>query len=124
MLNNLLIITIIGTMVGVIGTGFGGLLSLLWKNPGSKFMSIILGFSGGLMLSVVTFDLLPEAFEIGGIPLSILGIIFGIIVTTLIDEMLPDFDNMAKGRGKYFKMGILLALGLALHNFPEGLAIG
>lgn len=123
-MNNLLIITIIGTMVGIIGTGVGGLLALVWKNPGLKFMSIILGLSGGLMLSVVTFDLLPEAFGLGGVPLSIAGIGAGVIATTLIDEMLPDFEDMAKGRGRYFKMGLLLALGLALHNFPEGLAIG
>lgn len=124
MLNNLLVITIIGTLVGIIGTGIGGFISLLWKNPGNKFMSIILGAAGGLMLSVVTFDLLPEAFDMGGVPLSLVGVIGGVIITTLIDELLPDFDNMSKGRGKYFKMGLLMALGLALHNFPEGLAIG
>lgn len=124
MLNNILNITIIGTIVGIAGTGMGGILSLLWKSPDNKFMSIILGASGGLMLSVVTFDLLPEAFELGGVPLSIAGIIGGIIITALIDERLPDFDNTSKGRGKYFKLGLLMALGLALHNFPEGLAIG
>lgn len=123
-MNNLLIITIIGTMVGITGTGMGGLISLLWRNPGTKFMSIILGISGGLMLSVVTFDLLPEAFELGGLPLSLAGIVMGIIITTLVDEYLPDFENISRGRGQYFKMGILMAMGLALHNFPEGLAIG
>jgi len=111
-------------MVGVIGTGIGALAALIWRNPGPKFMSMILGISGGLMLAVVTFDLLPEAFEMGGLVLGIIGIIVGILVTTLIDELLPDFNGMAKDRGNYFKMGLLLALGLALHNFPEGLAIG
>jgi ZIP family zinc transporter len=124
LLNKILLITIIGTMVGMAGTGAGGAISLLFRNPGSRFMSIALGFSGGLMLSVVTFDLLPEAFRLGGLPLGIAGVVAGVIITTLIDENLPDFDNIAKGRGKYFKMGLLLALGLALHNFPEGLAIG
>lgn len=123
-MNNVLRITIIGTIVGIIGTGTGGLIAFVYDNPSNKFMSIILGLSGGLMLSVVTFDLLPEAFEIGGVPLSILGIIVGVIVTTMIDEFLPDFDNMTSGKGEYFKMGLLLALGLAIHNFPEGLAIG
>jgi ZIP family zinc transporter len=87
-------------------------------------MSMVLGAAGGLMLAVVTFDLLPEAFDIGGVPLSIAGIAAGVLVTTLIDQYLPDFDNISRGRGKYFKMGLLMALGLALHNFPEGLAIG
>lgn len=123
-LNNILNITIIGTLVGIVGTGTGGLIAFIVRNPGVKFMSLILGISGGLMLSVVTFDLLPQAFELGGIPLSIAGIAGGVIVTTLIDEYLPNFDNISKGKGKYFKLGLLMALGLALHNFPEGLAIG
>ncbi len=124
MLNNILNITIIGTMVGIIGTGIGGLIAFVNDNPDNKFMSLILGTAGGLMLSVVTFDLLPESFELGGIPLSIAGLVAGVISTTLIDEYLPDFDSISKDRGKYFKMGLLMAIGLALHNFPEGLAIG
>ena len=123
-MNNILTITIIGTLVGISGTGLGGLIAFLKKNPDNKFMSLILGASGGLMLSVVTFDLLPEAFNMGGVPLSIIGILIGVVFITLIDEYLPDFDTMSKGRGKYFKMGLLLAIGLAIHNFPEGLAIG
>lgn len=123
-MKNILNITIIGTLVGIIGTGAGGTIAFLFRNPGSRFISMVLGVSGGLMLAVVTFDLLPEAFELGGVVLSIVGIAAGVIATTLIDEYLPDFDNISKGRGKYFKMGLLMALGLALHNFPEGLAIG
>lgn len=121
---NVLTITIIGTIVGTIGTGIGGLVTFLLKNPGNKLMSIILGLSGGLMLAVVTFDLLPEAFELSGIFVSLVGIIIGVLVTVLMDEYLPDFGNMSKGKGKYYRMGLMLGLGLALHNFPEGLAIG
>lgn len=123
-MNSLITITIIGTMVGIIGTGTGAILVLIYKNPGYKFMSLVLGASGGLMLSVVAFDLLPEAFELGGVPLSIIGILIGILVTTLVDEYLPDFEEGFTGGGEYFKMGLLLAIGLAIHNFPEGLAIG
>ncbi|MDI6617595.1 MAG: ZIP family metal transporter [Clostridiales bacterium] len=123
-MNNIINITIIGTLVGIIGTGTGGLITFICRNPNDKIMSLTLGTAGGLMLSVVTFDLLPEAFQYGGVPLSIAGIIGGVIVTAMIDELLPDFENISKGKGKYFKMSILIAIGLALHNFPEGLAIG
>lgn len=123
-MKNIFAITIIGTVVGILGTGTGGIIVLIYKNPGYKFMSVVLGVSGGLMLSVVTFDLLPEAFELGGLTLSIIGILIGILVTALVDEYLPDFNNISRGRGEYFKMGLLLAIGLAIHNFPEGLAIG
>lgn len=123
-MGNVLHITIVGLMVGIIGTGTGGLVAFILRNPDNRFMSVILGLAGGLMLSVVTFDLLPEAFEIGGVPLSIAGILAGVFATALIDEFLPDFSSISKGKGEYFKMGILLGIGLALHNFPEGLAIG
>ncbi len=123
-MNNVFTITIIGTIVSLIGTGTGALLVFLFKNPDNKVMSLILGVAGGLMLSVVTFDLLPEAFDIGGVPLGIGGVIIGSLFTAFIDEYLPDFGAMYSNKGEYFKMGILLSIGLAMHNFPEGLAIG
>lgn len=123
-MSNVIWITLVGTLVGITGTGIGGLVAFFLKNPDNRLMSLILGMAGGLMLSVVTFDLLPEAFDMGGVSLSIIGILMGVIVTAAIDECLPDFENASKDKGQYFKMGILMALGLALHNFPEGLAIG
>lgn len=86
-------------------------------------MSAIMGIAGGLMLSVVTFDLIPEAIHISNFNTVLLGIIIGVIFISILDFLLP-YSNFIKRYGNSIKIALLLALGLAAHNFPEGLAIG
>lgn len=90
-------------------------------------MSFILEFSAGLMMAVVCFDLLPHAFELGGLKLTILGIILGVIVIIYLDNLikLSQFSKHLKVvNSRLLRAGILMAVGIALHNFPEGVAIG
>ena len=124
-MDNILYITLIGFLVGVIGTGVGGILALILGKPGNKFLSFILGFSAGIMLTIVCFDLLPEAFERANFFVGLIGIIIGVLAIILIDEMVHSHGNTKVVHEKNFiKMGLLIGLGVALHNFPEGLAIG
>lgn len=118
---------IIGSMVGIVGTGLGGFLAILVVSPKSRFLGMLLGGTSGLMIAIVTFDLLPHAFEIGGLWTQILGICLGIGIIFCIENMLPNDNNSymkRKKRNNFFKTGILLGLGIAMHNLPEGLAIG
>ncbi|QEK13238.1 ZIP family metal transporter [Crassaminicella thermophila] len=117
-MDTIFFIALIGLIVGMIGTGLGGLIAFFIRNPGNKFLSFILGISSGLMLAVVCFDLLPEAFEIGQLYVGIGGIIAGVFAIVCLDTILPENSE------SFAKMGILLGIGIALHNFPEGLAIG
>ena len=66
-LSNFLFSTIIGASAGIIGTGLGGAMAFILERPGKRFLSMLLSLSSGLMIAVVCFDLLPEAFEIGGL---------------------------------------------------------
>lgn len=124
-MSNILEVTLIGFCVGVIGTGIGGVLALFLDNPGDRLLSFILGFSAGIMLTIVCFDLLPEAFERGDFFLGVVGIITGVITVILADERIHVHDSSSLSSNTNFvKMGVLIGLGVALHNFPEGLAIG
>lgn len=80
------------------------------------------------MISIVCFDLIPEALEISGISLMLLGIIFGVICMIACDILVQKkFNNTEKkstNSNSLLKTGIIVSIGLALHNFPEGLAIG
>lgn len=80
------------------------------------------------MISIVCFDLIPEALEISGISLILLGIIFGVICMIACDILVQKkFNNKEKkssSTNSLLKTGIIVSIGLALHNFPEGLAIG
>lgn len=127
-MNRILAIALIGFISGMVGTGLGGFMVFLLKNPGRKFMGTLLGFTGGIMLAVVCFDLMPHAFEIGGMVIGFAGILIGVVAVFLADSIMPempDVKSVSGGLSKSFiKSGILLGLGIAFHNLPEGLAIG
>ena len=52
--------TLIGLFFGTFGTTIGGIIGVSIKNTSNKFLSFILSFASGLMLSIVCFDLIPE----------------------------------------------------------------
>lgn len=111
-------ITIYGFIVGIIGTGLGGLISLFIKEN-NRVLSFLLGLTGGFMLFIVTFHLLPEAFILGGLITAIIGIILGILLVIIVENSIHK-----KAENSIMKTSILLGISIAVHNFPEGLALG
>jgi ZIP family zinc transporter len=112
-------ITFLGTMAGLLGTGGGGILLGLGRRPRGAELSFHLGLSGGVMLAVVFQDLLPEALALGGVATSFSGLVLGMAALMLLK---PFFSRGS--RGGLIQTGLFLGLGIAAHNFPEGLAIG
>ena len=105
----------------------GGILGVVIKKHSNKFLSFILAFASGLMMAVVCFDLIPEALEISTLTYAIIGIVIGIITMILCDLLVEKkFNNnvSTKKNNTLLKTGIIVSIGLAIHNFPEGLAIG
>ena len=70
---DLLKTTLIGLFFGTFGTTLGGFIGVFFKRPSSKFLSFILSFAAGLMTSILSFDLIPEALNIS----KIQNVIFG-----------------------------------------------
>lgn len=118
-------IALMGLAAGVGGTGAGGFYIFLLKDVGTSRMSSILGFSGGVMLVAVFLELVPEALMISGLIYTMFGIIIGIIFLIISEHVIESLDPFYKNSEQYFaKTGFVLFLGIACHNFPEGLAIG
>ena len=115
-------------MFGTFGTTLGGIIGVKFKNTSKKFLSFVLSLASGLMISIVCFDLVPEAMEIGKFSNMILGVIFGIATMIICDVAVQKkFSTNPKHKNNtnsLLKTGIIVSVGLALHNFPEGLAIG
>ncbi len=118
--------TLLGLFFGTFGTTLGGIIGVTIKKHSNKFLSFILAFASGLMMSVICFDLLPEAFGISKIVTVVLGTILGIIAMIICDLIVEKKFNskIRRGTNDLLKTGIIVSIGLALHNFPEGLAIG
>ncbi len=124
-MSRLMAVTIIGFISGMVGTGLGGLLVFFLRKPSKRFMGVLLGFTSGIMLSVVCFDLLPEAFEMAGMAIGFIGTISGVLIIMVIENFIPDNKSFSKNNiSDFMKSGILMGIGIALHNFPEGLAVG
>ena len=120
--------TLLGLFFGTFGTTMGGLLGIFIKKNSNKFLSFILAFASGLMMAVICFDLIPESLEITNITYSLLGIIIGIIVMFFCDLLVEKKFNknieLKENKNSLLKTGLIVSIGLAIHNFPEGLAIG
>ena len=83
---------VIGTLLlttaiaGVAGTGLGGLIGALLQKDSKRAVSLLLSFAGGVMLSVVCFDLVVEAIETNAGIFTVIGAIaIGVAVTYLLN---------------------------------------
>lgn len=131
------------TLIAGLSTGLGGLIAFFTKRDNVHFLTIALGFSAGVMLFVSFVDIFPEAlegfesrYEENSMLATCLAFFGGMGLIALIDFIIPESENphemnyteqIAKDhdmhdKKKFHRMGIMLALSIAIHNFPEGLA--
>lgn len=120
--------TVIGFAVGLFGTGVGGCLAGFAPYSAKAKDGELVGFSGGMMLGIVLWDLYPEAVRLdtasawGGI---LAGIFFIILLRSRYKPADRRFDALDQGIHFHFtRAGILLGMGIAMHNLPEGVAVG
>jgi ZIP family zinc transporter len=113
-----------GLFFGMIGTTLGGVIGAVFKTKSNKFLSFVLEFAAGLMTAVICFDLIPESLNIVSITLCCIGILLGVISMILCDEAVNKIYAKKESSNSLLKTGIIICIGLAIHNFPEGLAIG
>lgn len=120
--------TLMGLFFGTFGTTIGGIIGANFKSTSNKFLSFILEFASGLMIAIVCFDLIPEALELSSLSYTLIGTIIGVICMIFCDNIIrckkPDQHHFTNQSNSLLKTGIAVGIGLALHNFPEGLAIG
>ena len=81
-------------LAGVVGTGIGGLIGALLQKESARIVSLLLSFAGGVMLSVVCFDLVTEALETNVGVLAVIGAIaIGVTVTFLLNHLIDKKVN-------------------------------
>jgi len=108
---------ILGVVVGALGTVIGGALAMLIGGR-VREPRPFLAFAGGMMMAVVFFDMLIESAEVGSVWTMCCGAVAGGVFFALVAPLLPH------GQDSMQTVSVLVLLGIALHNLPEGLAIG
>ncbi|UCG28934.1 MAG: zinc transporter ZupT [Bacteroidales bacterium] len=131
------------TLFAGLSTGIGSAIAFFAKSTNTKFLSVSLGFSAGVMIYVSFVEILSKAntalvAELGKVAgwWTTVGAFFtGIFIIAIIDQLIPSFGNpheirtvedmgrvKAGNNQKLMRMGLFTALAIAIHNFPEGLA--
>ena len=122
--------------------------AILLRKPSDNMICWLLSFAAGVMLSIVSFGLVPEAIHISGLATSLFGIIIGIIIVMILSRAVDKITGMKDARGvhhtpeelyhqssiinnkkdvnapRMLRSGMLMLIAIALHNVPEGMAIG
>ncbi len=129
------LITFIGIFFVFLMTTLGaGIVFIVKKELSSNFNRIFLGFAAGVMIAAAVWSLLIPAMEsskASGYKLSWLpatvGFIFGGLFLLLVDRILPHLhinDDVPEGVKSKLNRTTMLVFAIALHNAPEGLAVG
>lgn len=130
------------TLVAGLSTGIGSLLAFFAKAGNTRFLSGALGLSAGVMVYVSFMDLLPGSIDalgqsVGGkLPqvYALLAFFVGIGLIALIDFLIPEDENPHEMHSydelndhsphnhHVKRAGVMVALAIGIHNFPEGMA--
>ncbi|KAJ8645192.1 hypothetical protein MRB53_006940 [Persea americana] len=131
------------SLVGGLSTSLGALFVILNRAPNLKILGLLQGFAAGLMLSISFFDLAHNALNSIGFLKANIWFYAGVILFALVANFIPEpklvpstevqrkekdddgtgKDPMKKHRRQVLYSGIITAIGISLHNFPEGMAV-
>ncbi len=130
------------TALAGLSTGIGSALAFFAKKTNTRFLSVSLGFSAGVMIYVSLVEILAKAQRslqavMGTKPgalATVIAFFAGMLLIAIIDRLIPKKDNpheiksltaetpAKRDRGRLLRTGLFTALAIAIHNFPEGLA--
>ncbi|HNQ67150.1 MAG TPA: zinc transporter ZupT [Bacteroidales bacterium] len=128
------------TLFAGLSTGIGSLISFFAKKTNTKMLSFSLGLSGGVMMYISFIEMLPNSINLlkntfgnSGPWYAIIAFFGGITISLIIDKLVPEKNNPHEVRfvesmnsevdkAKLHRVGIITAIAITIHNFPEGIA--
>lgn len=136
--NQTILIAFLLTLFAGLSTGIGSLIALIAKRTNTNFLSFALGLSAGVMIYVSFMEMLPKSLDLFGQEFGektatlymILGLFGGIVLIALIDFLVPESSNPhemhsveeMRSNKRLKHTGVITAMTIAIHNFPEGIA--
>ncbi len=112
------------TILAGFSTILGGAL-VFFVEPKKKFLSIAMGFSAGVMIYLSFVELLPESVAQLGYLKAVISFFVGMLIIYIVDVLLPhSYESESSCKcNDLDRCGKLVALGIGIHNFPEGIAV-
>ena len=136
-----ILIPLLLTLGAGLATGIGSAIAFFARRTNKRLLSFSLGLSGGVMIYVSFVELFQQAQitlseEWGahtGIIVTVVSFFAGILLIGVIDRLVPSFENPHEAHmveemdkqprnPKLMRMGMMTALAIGIHNFPEGIA--
>jgi ZIP family zinc transporter len=116
------------SLLASLGTGLGGLVAVLRK-PGQRTAGLLMGLAAGVMITLAFLELVNEAWQSSGYLVTTLGFATGALVMFLVDWLTPHIrfaedEERSASDARMLKTGLLMAIGISIHNVPEGVAVG
>ncbi len=114
------------SLIAGLATTVGAALAFAIRRFSDKTLALLLGFSAGVMIAVSFMELYAGAAESVGMLRAGLAFFAGFGLMFLIDALVPhDYETEVQidPAERLRRAGLLTALGIAIHNFPEGLVV-
>ena len=136
-----ILIPLLLTLGAGLATGIGSAIAFFARRTNKRLLSFSLGLSGGVMIYVSFVELLGQAEAALAASwsartaqgLAVAAFFAGILLIGIIDRLVPSFENPHEARTveemdrkpkntRLMRMGVMTALAITIHNFPEGIA--
>lgn len=125
-----------GSGAAALATALGALPALFVRRISARREDIMLGFGAGVMVAAACFSLILPGIAAGtgilgskpaGASIVAVGLVLGALFLLLADKAVPH-EHLSAGRHgpdwMHLRRVWLMVFAIALHNFPEGMAIG
>jgi zinc transporter, ZIP family len=134
--DSLILIGFVASLCAGLATGVGALPALLVPRISPRLQDTLLGFAAGVMLAASFFSLIVPGLEaaerdyggeVGAAAIVAAGLMLGALALWLINEYVPHEHFIFGHEGPVsasLRRIWLFVIAIALHNFPEGLAVG
>lgn len=113
-------IILIASLGPIIGTLMGTIIK-----PNNKFLCGSFSFAAGVMIAVAFLELIPSGEELLSVYSLAIAFLIGFWLMYIADQLIPHFHSVSDSKEESFdKTSITVFIGVMMHNFPEGFAIG
>jgi ZIP family zinc transporter len=115
------------SLLAGLATGVGGLIVLFLRRISDRIVSLLMGFASGVMLMVAFNNLFLEAEKILVHIELITFFAIGAVLMMALDLAIPHIEPTRRKENsqteRMHRSGVLIAIGITLHNLPEGFVV-